>query len=205
MSLRDAYYRELFECGLQWEKRGIISVVKASCRHCGETHEMNLATHLPPDQIVKKVRTLGWVDRKKAWTCGKCRDHADTPLDVIKEGTVNDELRRIFTPALVPAKPETSEKIAKPTYRQIKKAMDLIEGNFDVENGAWLEGWSDARLAEEVGIERNVAFLMREDAFGPLRRPAELDQLLSEVRAAVEMLTDINARVAAFALRYREA
>jgi hypothetical protein len=205
MSLRDAYYRELFECGLQWEKRGIISVVKASCKHCGETHEMNLASHMPPDQLVKKIRILGWVDRKKAWTCDKCRDHADT--EITKEGSMSDEIRRVFTPVVVPTTPPPArpEGNAKPTYRQIKKAMDLIAGNFDVENGAWLEGWSDARLAEEVGIERNVAFLMREDAFGPLRRPAELDQLLSEVHAATEMLTDINARVAAFALRYREA
>jgi hypothetical protein len=206
MSLRDRYYKELFDCGLQWEKRGIISVVKASCKHCGETYEMNLATHLPPDQIVKKVRTLGWLDKSKAWTCDKCINHSDTPLEIIKEGAIiNDEIKRIFAPVSrseTPALPKP-DSMVKPTYRQIRKAMALIEGNFDVDNGTWLEGWSDDKLAEEVGIARNVAFMMREDAFGALKRPPELDQLLSEVKAAVEMISDISVRVASFAQRYR--
>lgn len=56
----------------------------------------------------------------------------------------------------------------------LRKVFQLLEDNFDAENGQYLEGYDDASIAKETGVSPNAVKEYRTAAFGKLKPPTEL-------------------------------
>ena len=63
------------------------------------------------------------------------------------------------------------------------KVRALLDGHFDDSRGAYLDGYSDKRIGEEVGVPWKLVEAVREAAYGPLRADPEADTLLADLKA----------------------
>jgi hypothetical protein len=50
-----------------------VGVYGVTCVECDTTHEERLRTNWPAQQLVKKLRGIGWLFEHSSWTCPTCR------------------------------------------------------------------------------------------------------------------------------------
>lgn len=143
------------------------AVARAICG-CGAHHDLSVTKadrSMPPDEIVKKFIAAGWTRarRNAPLLCPACsgRDNKVVKLEdrkMSKTETAQPAMREL-TPA---------EK---------RKVRELLDGHFDEELGAYLDGYSDERIAAEVMAPRAAVTKIREDAYGPIKVDPELQAI----------------------------
>lgn len=68
----------------------------------------------------------------------------------------------------------------KASFSDARRIMEVLDKHFDEDKGAYLDGQSDARVAEKLGMPRVFVEHVREEAYGPLKvRPGEMELRLS--------------------------
>lgn len=124
-------------------------------------------------------------------------------------------------PVEAAAKPDRKSVLAN--VKQQRAMFALLEDNFDEENGVYTDGWTDERIAEEVGVDVSIVTAQREAAFGKLQDSALMEaetkllQLKSEfakevsdirelmdavVRSFTERVADLTAEIEALKQRH---
>lgn len=73
------------------------------------------------------------------------------------------------------------------------KMFGLLQNHFDVENGCYGSGYSDAKIAAETGLAIDLVKAIREQAFGPLREPPEIAQLATDIEALAGLIDETVA------------
>ena len=96
-------------------------------------------------------------------------------------------------------------KLTQKATVSLRKVFQLLEDQFDDENGVYRNDYSDKRIADETGISENTVKQHRTQAFGKLRPPTELHQMQQELKE-IETLTlqldnDLRRKVKDFELR----
>lgn len=75
-----------------------------------------------------------------------------------------------------------------------REAHTAIELYFDIAKGAYREGYSDERIAQDTGLSVDWVAKRREEEFGPLKEPDELAELRRHLVSAAETVAAIEAR-----------
>lgn len=103
--------------------------------------------------------------------------------------------RKAASPAPAAKRRGPSKGFKKATTAQTIQMHDLLKANFNKEAGKFENGYSDARIAEEVGVPHE-AFVarMRRDMFGSKIRVGKpkVDEQLGEIR---DLLTKVAGTV----------
>ncbi len=97
--------------------------------------------------------------------------------------------------------------------KAMRQMFQLLEDNFDAEQGAYLHGYSDERVARECEISAAAVKHHRTLAFGKLKPPTELAVLNQEVEELQKLalqtdaemrakIKEINARISAIARKF---
>jgi len=175
--------KHTFETKMVLKNGGMREVAQFVCVECGERGEVDTGGTLAPDVIQSKAARIGWkLDAKKAGRtyCPKCagpRKAAATP--------------KPETPMPAPPIP-----IREATNDQRVLIRNLLDKHFDDAVGAFLDGMTDATIAEKAGVPRVVVERIREAAYGPIRVDPEIQAIRAELAALKAQAEKLAAAVA---------
>lgn len=183
--------RSVFENGA-W--RGIARFVCS----CGATHDEPLNNgRLNPEAIAKRAAAAGWKAdaHKPTWAeCPACqaKDRSGDKPGETKIMPTTD-IREL-----------AAKGTREPTHAERLKIRNMLDQYFDDAAGCWLEGYSDQKAGEEIGVPWALLTRIREAAYGPIRVDPELAALRGEhkrlidvadkmARDLAKLTTEINA------------
>jgi hypothetical protein len=78
----------------------------------------------------------------------------------------------------------TAEPVMVGSIKRQRALFDLIDAHFSIQHGNYAEGWSDARVASELGVTPDYVTKVRVEGWGPIRPPVEIDELRAELAEA---------------------
>lgn len=175
-------------------------MARVPCHKCTATLEIPMPGKLlPPNVVAKFAARAGWRmdgERRSSNRCPACIG-----------GKTQHSLDN--TPPLNPAKviPMAEAKAAGPrelTQPERLKIRAILDKHFDDGAGCWLEGYSDQKAGEEIGVPWAFVTKVREAAYGPIRvdpevaaLKAELAQIGRDIAALTEKHAAAEKRLAA--------
>lgn len=161
------------------------TVAQFRCVSCSATIDTPVKTGLPLDLegYAKRVSAKGW----QAWPSKKAKTYCPNCLKPAAKHDPDSELRKVL-PMTVPATPSIAPAAklvpAPPTSAQRHQIRQHLDKSFDDDAGCYLDGLSDQRVAEQVGVPRIVVEQMREAAYGPIKLDPVVAGLRNEVAQA---------------------
>jgi hypothetical protein len=181
--------------------RGILTVP------CSRGHgvEIEMPTKFPHDVVKKKLMQQGWVFHGRKPVCPGCAeaDRHKGPRPKLKlvpaTPPPEQDLEPITPQPTVPEKEMTMETsataIAAATSQQTltpsakakaarREVMQWLDESFELtgpEKGRYKAGVTDATIAKESGCSEEAVRKIREEFFGVLDKPKELDGISAEV------------------------
>lgn len=162
------------------------SMARFACTTCDAALLINLRRGMnrSPDHIARMARVRGWAadaqlaQKARCPTClkppRKRRDTKERPMTITP----------IKGPSLVAKPPGAVVVPTEPTPDQRMKIRGFLDKHFDDAAGVYLDGVSDHKIAEQVGVARRVVETMRETAYGPIRVAPEIMELRNELANA---------------------
>ena len=189
------------------------TVTRFRCVECGATVELGVAGNggLAPHFQAKRVQHLGWKahpERKNACFCPRCsgprkarKPHTTGEIINMAEKTTATAARPVAVPSPAPEvvaikQPDQAQRLA------IRKHLD---SHFDDQTGAYLDGMTDRRIAELVGVPAVAVETIRVAAYGELRANPELLEMRGALKRAALDLHEMQNRVAALASKVEKA
>lgn len=192
---------------------GIRGVLTVPCSR-GHDVDIEMPTKFPHDVVKKKVQAKGWTFHGRKPVCPDCtakeREAQESQRNAVdatpptpqpapeKEVTMPPaEASGVAIAAATTANATAAAKAAK------RAVMQWLDESFEItgENqGRYKAGINDESIAKECKCAVNVVVQLREEFFGKLDRPKELDVITAEVRnirtAAEQMVKDAEAAAA---------
>lgn len=99
----------------------------------------------------------------------------------------------------------TVQKISPISGQALRKVFQLLEDQFNVEEGCYLNDYSDERIAKETGISKDAVKNYRINAFGKIKPPNEMAVMRQELREienlALQLDNDLRQKLKDFNLR----
>lgn len=175
-------------------------VAKVQCSKCGAKDEWRMLNRCPPARVRKTFTNRGWLLGRKP-ICPTCK----LPCH-------NEEPNTVSTPNVTPINanaPQHPNAAAATDAARLAKRLvlqSLEDGAiFDEAKRRYAPDWSDARIAKETGISEATVAALREEFFGKLAEPSELEAFRAdfadyEARAAKSNAL-FSAELAALKLR----
>ncbi|MFL6864070.1 MAG: hypothetical protein ACJ8DZ_13835 [Allosphingosinicella sp.] len=132
---------------------------------CGVREEIRFKSLASGDVMDRKFRQRGWrLDPSK---CAGCQARPKRGMTMAAQAAP--------TPAAIKAQ---------------AKMFNLLGAHFNAEAGTYGGGYSDAKIAEEVGFSPDLIAAFRDEAFGPLKEPPEIAALARDIEALTQMLDE---------------
>lgn len=160
------------------------TIYRIECDQCAELVPLHLSGVFPVDQVEKTLK-------RKGWRLGKpqlCPSHASDfhARKAIPMSQSNEPESAVASPANSDAAQLASDaaKAAK------RAAIQWLEEAFNIERGQYRAQVSDAVVASETGLSEPQVKALREDLFGPLKEPQEIDALRSEIARIEKQFRD---------------
>lgn len=181
-------------------KRGPHQAYSIVCGKCGESrtvHGQTMGYATAQDQLGKKFTTGGWLVGRKPdeHRCPTCVENArrvrarNTNVVPIKE-TI--PMAAPASPPPAPARP-----VAEPPREMSRDERRLIFGKLNEvfldETRGYEGGWSDKRVAEDLGVPRAWVAAVRTENFGDVNSNEEAALLVSDARAHAIKAGDLVA------------
>lgn len=155
-----------------------LSVPCDDCQHHVEAFHMR--SKLPVEQIRKKMLNAGWMLLKnKSATCPRAH-HATVPAMVQEPRIVPPFHIEIEEKDMAETDTITSSDRAKAAKRD---ALAWIDEAFNTERGQYKAGVTDETIAKETALSVEAVKKLREEFYGPLKVPTELEALRAECAA----------------------
>lgn len=134
---------------------------------------------LPPEVILKKFQQRGWRDVTKKPVCPTCQE---------KEKPVSK-----LDPIIQPVGDDNMQNASPDAKKQHRKIMEALFLTFDEEAKRYSKDYSDQRVAEETGAPVSAVKKCREDYFGTLAIPDEVDVVKGMIAEAERQIANLRA------------
>lgn len=189
MRAKTADTKRTYETKTILKNGNLREVARFVCAECFDRGEVDTGGTVDPRMIVGKADRIGWkLDPKKHGRtyCPKCAGARKAPAAPKQEATM-------ATPPI---------PIREATNDQRVLIRNLLDKHFDDAVGTFLDGMTDATIAEKAGVPRVIVERIREAAYGPIKVDPEIQAIRTElaaVKAAAEKLAatvaDLTARL----------
>ena len=189
---------------LHVDPRGGPRQARVACSMCDEAGNVNFTSLMPPEILDKKFVQKGWeldpnvcptcvIKRKKAKAAAKKEQQKMTTTTAKPNGTLSDN------PVL--------KAVSADTHKATAKMHQLLSLHFDVDDGAYSEGWDDERISKESGISLTHVSEVRNIAYGEIKEPEEITLLRKDIKSLNDLIgeTLITAQKEVNALNKRVA
>jgi len=166
-----------------------------TCGSCGTTASLgqqDMGGKLLAEQLPKRARLNGWEPGKKSsdHRCPGCLMRASTKT--MRKPPVLAVVPPSQEPAMaVPAPKDEPRQMGREDRRVIFAKLEEV---YVDEKTGYEVGWTDERVANDLGVPRAWVSAMREENFGPARSEA-LDNALQEAREVAGQIQAIKTRV----------
>lgn len=156
----------------------------AGCGTCRTVNGQSMGNKLAAQMLAKKFRVEGWIVGTRA--------EDDRCPDCVRK----DERKRALANIRVVPTAETAPA-ADPPREMSRDEKRLIFGKLNEvfldETRGYDAGWSDKRVAEDLGVPRAWVAAVRDENFGPDNSSDEAHQVVAEAKAGVEKMADAAA------------
>ncbi len=154
------------------------------CHACLRTETLRVVTNqFTGHATIKKFEQLGWRhENGLRWLCPQCWQARLERRK--KDGGSMSKVEPINVP------PRSL------TLVEMRKVMAALDDHFNAEKGIFDPGWSDQRIADEVGVPRASVVLVRREAFGEIKLDPELQEIKAEIDQMLGKLAALSDRVA---------
>jgi hypothetical protein len=163
--------------GSQWR-----TVARVTCRKCGVSESIGISATgglIPPHQITKKFEQKGWtIGSNEQWdACPGCsnRENARPMLKVVDDK---------------PAAPQPLREMGRDDRRVIFAKLDEV---YLDEKRGYVSGWSDHKVATDLGVPRKWVEIIRAENFGTIGTNEDMQSFLTE---AETLLADARKALA---------
>lgn len=128
-------------------------------------------------------------------TCSQCGANANRPAHTIQTllaarifhnigWQVDDKGRRAICPKCQEkARMTKVQSISPSATRGTVRVIQLLSEHFDIEAGRFADDWSDEKIATATEISIEQVRRYRDEGFGPLKPPSEIQMLKDEIAA----------------------
>lgn len=150
------------------------TVARLTCRKCGVSDSIGLASVgglMPPNIITKKMEQRGWsIGPNDQWDycpgCSQKQVKTMTPLKVVHQ-----------EPEKATDKPR---EMSRDDRRLIFSKLDEV---YLDEKRGYVSGWSDHKIASDLGVPRKWVEIIRNENFGALGTNEDMQTFLTEAEA----------------------
>lgn len=165
-----------------------VSALRITCARCGRQDEFIQTNErrLPNLAAAQKFRNIGWIVGATARkdVCPDCQQR--------KAPMKGEEVKQAE-----PARAEPPREMSKDDRRIVFAKIDEV---YVGEEKGYDAGWTDERVAKDLGVPRAWVTTIREEFFGPAANISELEGIISQIDEKVKE----GEQVAARAERLRE-
>lgn len=161
---------------IQDRQRGS-EMARFTCRRCGGHDLLPLvrqAKAFNPQATVKRALAAGWDSSGLVATCPACMAARAAQRKGESPGPKAPAAEVI---RMSDAKPAPREA----TPQERVKIRAILDKHFDDGAGCWLDGYSDQKAGEEIGVPWALITRIREAAYGPIRVDPEVAALRAEL------------------------
>jgi hypothetical protein len=199
-------YNHLFDLKRETYGTGHRQVAAISCHVCGLTKSVGVFSNerrLPPEVVVSLFSNKGWQmgKTKDQHTCQSCvskRPNLKIVPKINSEDSMKTEKLQVSEPRVM-------------TREDKRIIYDKINEVYVDEKRGYDNGWSDHKLATDLGVPRKWIEEVREDMFGPVATNPDIEEFNRSVASLSEIkihlidiqeklnkldISDVNARVA---------
>jgi len=182
-------------------------LVCGSCGCGGQLGRMNFGPAIADEQVPQKFEALGWrVGKRRDGRDDRCpscvnreqearRRHLHVVQSEESEPVAQNNTP-VPKPVLTPSPVDKPREMSRDERRLIFAKLDEI---YIDERSGYSAGWTDARVANDLGIPRAWVTKIRDENFGPgtseevekfLAEAAELAKIWGEIRTEQDMLRE---------------
>jgi len=147
------------------------------CASCGREEVMHADPNSPPDIIVKKFVTKGWlanVRNEKGCFCPEC---------LAKPAKEKPEV------------PVKAEMPRGPTHDQLKRIAEHLRGVFNADDGYYFDELNDHKAADQLGVPWGWVRQVRELLGFEIRVDPEIKALRDDLAALAEMMLTLEKKL----------
>lgn len=179
-------------------------VARVVCSLCEDTSNTTYTRLPPPEVIDKKFLQRGW--KLDPVVCPTCQDKARAAKSEakmeIKAAKVEIETNTNTNNTDTHVEEHTEmqnngfnestalKQVSIDVHKATAKMHQLLVLNFDPDNGRYVDGWDDARIAKESNLSVAHVADVRGIAYGDLKEPDELTALRNDIKALNELITE---------------
>jgi hypothetical protein len=185
------------------DTREMRTVAEFPCSRCDAATRLRISSDKPlnVEKLANTAKNAGWQTdgRRRSWnlcpTCARARNRNDTDSELkdVVPMTATSPPQKAAT--LINGAPQKTTVQASATTEQRMKIRALLDKHFDDASGCYLDGQSDQRIAEEVGVPRVVVEGIREAAYGPIREDPVVSELRAEIAALAKRIKSVEALI----------
>lgn len=135
----------------------------------GQRRRMN------PEATIKRIVAVGWHINGQRVECPRCQ-----AASVSRAAGEKPDPKPATTPT-AKVIPMADIKPREPTPQERVKIRGVLDSHFDDGAGCWLDGYSDQKAGEEIGVPWALVTRIREAAYGPIRVDPEIAGLRAEL------------------------
>lgn len=160
------------------------------CDRCGETDHWSAAQMIGPQTAIPKIIQLGW-DVNGKLTCPICVSMKNRSKPTIMEQPeVNKQaIQTVPTLKAVPSPLNDEQK------RKNKRiVIAALEDYFDDTISAYRGDKSDKAVASELDLSEAFVAAVREEMFGPIKPPSEVQVIMAELTSMHRNLDVLQKR-----------
>jgi hypothetical protein len=156
------------------------------CGKCRETDKIRLPNGgpIPPDEAARRFQAKGWdtsKGRRDRDVCPRC-----TQIKPLREVKTMKSTNVVAMPVPIIAdspKADAPEAMTRDDKRVIFAKLNDVYVDERVGYG---DGWTDARVASDLGIARAWVAVVREENFGPEAANEEIRGLLTQAKGLID-------------------
>lgn len=155
--------------------RQLARFVCARCTAHAELPIVLVAGKMSPHDTLKRAEAAGWRLSGLRAECPSCQAVSAARAKGDRPGP------KSLTPATAQVIQMADTKPRDPTPQERVKIRAILDAQFDDGAGCWLDGYSDQKAGEEVGVPWALVTKIREAAYGPIRVDPEIASLRAEL------------------------
>lgn len=163
----------LAESAISFTRTRVGQTLHVPCAKGDHLVDVEVRANLHPNGVAKQMLNAGWTVGRRL-VCPDCNNKSK------KAATMSETIDR-----------SPPSDAAKKAHRLM---MMALEDYYDEANKRYKPGYSDAKIAEETGASEAHVKKTREEYFGPLGQPVELEAVKSELSALQAMMEKTMAQ-----------
>lgn len=180
----------------------VIPSWEIACSSCGLRFKKAWGSGISPDGMVKDLKRAGWrVSLGSKPLCATCAHARPSPFAIPMVASarvlaaVLEDPDAIAPDANAILKYVEEANMTDPSPRVLRPIFALLDEHFDEPSHRYREGWSDEKIAKEVGTTRDLVVKMRRESYGELAD----DPRIAALREEIELLrTELGTRLIDF-------